>query len=68
MHELILAAKEKNIEVRTEKFLREVGYRARSGRCRLQGRELILLDRDASLSEQIDLLETLLAEGNARRA
>lgn len=62
LHELVGAAKEKNIEVRAEKLLREVGYRARGGRCRVQGRELILLDRDASLSEQVDLLENLLAD------
>ena len=35
LQELIAVAKQKNIEVRTEKLLREVGYRARSGRCRV---------------------------------
>ena len=62
LRELIGAAKQKNIEVRTEKLLREVGYRARSGRCRVNGKELILLDRDASVSDQIELLTTVLAE------
>jgi fructose-specific component phosphotransferase system IIB-like protein len=62
LQELIGAAKQKNIEVRTEKLLREVGYRARSGRCRVQGKELILLDRDASMSDQIEFLTTALAE------
>jgi len=33
LQELVAAAKQKNIEVRTEKLLREVGYRAHSGRC-----------------------------------
>jgi hypothetical protein len=62
LNELIEAAKKLNIEVRTEKLLREVGYRARSGRCRLKGRELILVDRDAPISDQIDFLSTELAQ------
>jgi hypothetical protein len=62
LEELIGAAKRKNIEVRTEKLLREVGYRTRSGRCRVKGKELILLDRDASVSDQIEFLTTALAE------
>jgi len=62
LEELIGAAKRKNIEVRTEKLLREVGYRTRSGRCRVNGKELILLDRDASISDQIEFLATALAQ------
>jgi hypothetical protein len=62
LNELIEAAKALNIEVRTEKLLREVGYRARSGRCRLNGKELILVDRDAPISDQIDFLSTVLAQ------
>lgn len=65
LRELILTAKQMNIEVRTEKLLREVGYRARSGRCRVKGREFILLDRDAPLSDQVDFLATELAERQA---
>jgi hypothetical protein len=42
--------------------LREVGYKPRSGRCRINGQEVILIDRDAPLSEQIDFLSALLAE------
>jgi hypothetical protein len=64
LNELIEAAKTLNIEVRTEKLLREVGYRARSGRCRLNGRELLLVDRDSSISDQIDFLST---ESSQRR-
>jgi hypothetical protein len=59
---LISAAREKNIEVRAEKLLREVGYRVHSGRCRVNGRELILLDRDAPISDQIEFLSTALAQ------
>jgi hypothetical protein len=54
--ELIGTARQMNIEVRMEKLLREVGYRVRSGRCRLNGREVILIDRDAPISEQLDFL------------
>jgi hypothetical protein len=56
LQELIGAAKQLKIEVRTEKLLREVGYKPRSGRCRINGQEVILIDRDAPISEQIDFL------------
>jgi hypothetical protein len=61
LQELIGAAKELNIEVRTEKLLRDVGYRVHSGRCHLNGRELILIDRDAPVSDQVDFLSAELA-------
>ncbi|MBI2999071.1 MAG: hypothetical protein HYY46_11600 [Deltaproteobacteria bacterium] len=56
LRELIATAQKLNIEVRTEKLLREVGYRARSGRCRVKGRELIIIDRDSPVAEQVDFL------------
>jgi hypothetical protein len=59
---LIRAAREKNIEVRAEKLLREVGYRAHSGRCRVMGREIFLIDRDAPITDQIEFLSSALAE------
>jgi hypothetical protein len=62
LQELISNAKQMNIEVRMEKLLREVGYRARSGRCRINGREIILVDRDAPISEQVDFLAAELAQ------
>ena len=61
LQQLIGAAKQMNIEVRTEKLLREVGYRARSGTCRVNGQEVILIDRDAPISDQIDFLSAELA-------
>ena len=61
LQELIGAAKEMNIEVRTEKLLRDIGYRVHSGRCQLNGRELILIDRDAPISDQVDFLSAELA-------
>jgi hypothetical protein len=67
MRELIGAARQMNIEVRTEKLLREVGYRARSGRCRVNGQELILIDRDAPISDQIDFLSTELTQEQERK-
>jgi hypothetical protein len=60
--ELIGTARQMNIEVRTERLLREVGYRIRSGRCRLNGRELILIDRDAPITDQIDFLTAELGQ------
>ena len=62
LQELIGVAKQMNIEVRTEKLLREVGYKPRSGRCRINGQEVVLIDRDAPIGEQIDFLSALLAE------
>jgi hypothetical protein len=65
LQELILSAKRMNIHVRTEKLLREAGYRAKSGSCRVNGRDLILIDRDARLSDQIEFLTSELAERQA---
>jgi hypothetical protein len=62
---LISAARERNIEVRMEKLLREVGYRVHSGRCRVNGRELILIDRDAAVSDQVEFLSSALQETNS---
>lgn len=64
LQELIAAAERAAIEVRTEKLLREVGYHARSGGCRVRGQRLIIVDRDAPLRDQIEFLtEELAAEG-----
>lgn len=62
LQELILRAKRMNIQVRTEKLLREAGYRANSGTCRVNGQELILIDRDARIGDQIEFLAGELAE------
>jgi hypothetical protein len=64
LRELIGTAQQLNIEVRTEKLLREVGYRPRSGRCRVNGPEVILIDRDAPISEQIEFLASELNLSN----
>jgi len=62
LEELIAKAKQRNIEVRTERLLREVGYHARSGRCRLKEQELIILDRDAPVRDQVEFLAEALSE------
>lgn len=62
LQELIATAQKLDIEVRTEKLLREVGYRARSGRCRLKGRDLIIIDRDSPVAEQLDFLAAELSK------
>ena len=62
LHELIVTARGMNIRVRTEKLLRETGYRVHSGRCRVKGEEVILIDRDTPISDQIEFLTRELAE------
>jgi hypothetical protein len=64
MQQLIGTARQLNIEVRTEKLLREVGYKPRSGRCRVNGQEVILIDRDVPISEQIEFLASELKLSN----
>jgi len=61
LQDLIVSAKQLNIQVRMEKLLREVGYRAHSGSCRVKGRELIVIDRDIPLVDQIEFLANELA-------
>ena len=62
LQQLILNARQRNIQVRTEKLLREAGYRAKSGSCRLKGQEVILIDRDARIGDQIEFLASELAD------
>ncbi len=66
LQELIETAKKRNIDVRTEKLLREVGYRARSGHCRLKEKDLIILDRDAPLGDQVDFLAGELSQRESK--
>jgi hypothetical protein len=58
--ELSLAAKQLGLEVRREKILREVGYRARGGACRFRDRDLIILDREMTPAEQVEILADAL--------
>lgn len=61
LDELKTAATRLGFEVREEKLLREVGYRVRSGSCRVGESQLILLDRDLPVHAQIDILVDELA-------
>ena len=65
LQDLIITARKRHIEVRTEKLFREVGYRARSGRCRLRGQDLIIIDREMAIGEQVQLLAGELAKTDA---
>jgi hypothetical protein len=60
--DLLAQAKALNVQVRKEKLLREAGYRVRSGHCRLNGQDVIIIDRDAPLADQIEILAGELAE------
>jgi hypothetical protein len=53
--ELAEVAERLGIEVRREKLLREVGYRTRSGACRLREKNLIIIDREMEPAEQIEV-------------
>ena len=68
LQELIAVAGRMNIEVRTEKLLREVGYRVHSGRCRLKEQDLIIIDRDSPLADQVEFLATKLEETGSQKA
>lgn len=50
------------LEVREERLLREVGYSVRSGVCRVSDQEVLLLDRNATAAERIDVLCGLLSQ------
>ncbi|MGH7817664.1 MAG: hypothetical protein ACREOR_09780 [Candidatus Binatia bacterium] len=63
---LIVTAKGMNIQVRTEKLLREAGYRAHSGRCRIKGQDVILIDRDTPIADQIEFLAGEVAKRRSR--
>src|SRR5579885_1947292 len=52
--ELSEAAERVGLVVRREKILREVGYRARGGACRLREKDLIIIGRDESPGEQLE--------------
>lgn len=62
LDELKAAAEKLGLRVREERLLREVGYRVRSGRCRLRTDEIIFLERGLPLEAQIDVLVDELAQ------
>ncbi len=60
--ELCEAAERVGLVVRREKILREVGYRARGGACRLREKDLVIIDRDQAPAEQLEILAEALRE------
>lgn len=62
--ELTETARRLGLEVRREKILREVGYRARGGACRLREKDLIILDSAQPLAEQVEVLVEILRARN----
>jgi hypothetical protein len=59
--ELKEVARRLGVRVREEVLLREVGYRVRSGGCRVHGENVIFLDRNLAPGEQVDVLVDELA-------
>jgi hypothetical protein len=64
LDELVEAAKSCGFEVRREKLMREIGYRARGGSCRVRERDLIILDSVQPAAEQLEVLAEALKERN----
>ena len=62
--ELTETARRLGLEVRREKILREVGYRARGGACRLREKDLIILDSAQPPTEQVEVLVEILRARN----
>ncbi len=62
LQDLIARANGMNVQVRKEKLLREAGYRVRSGRCRIKGQDVLIIDRDAPIGDQIEFLTAELAQ------
>ena len=62
VEELMRVARELGFDVREEELLRDVGYRPRSGVCRVGDRDVILMDRKLSGPERIEVLCLALAD------
>jgi len=60
VEELSEAAGRVGLEVRRERILREVGYRARGGACRLRDKDLVIIDREQPAAEQLEVLADAL--------
>ena len=61
LDELKAAAEKLGLQIREERLLRDVGYRVRSGRCRLRSDEIIFLERGLPVQAHIDVLIDELA-------
>lgn len=58
---LVEIATSLGLDVREERLLREVGYSVKSGLCRVEGEEVLLLDKNAASSDRIEALCEVLA-------
>ncbi len=67
VEELTRVARELGFDVREEELLRDVGYRPRSGVCRVGQRDVILMDRKLSGPERVEVLCTALADRDLER-
>ena len=56
VEELAQAAERVGLQVRRERLLREVGYRARGGACRLREQNLVIIDSAQPPAEQLEVL------------
>ena len=56
VEELAHAAERVGLQVRRERLLREVGYRARGGACRLREKDLVIIDSAQPPAEQLEVL------------
>jgi len=54
--ELAEAAERIGLKVRCERLLREIGYRARGGACRLREKDLVIIDSAQPPAEQLEVL------------
>ena len=54
--ELAEPAERIGLQVRRERLLREVGYRARGGACRLREKDLVIIDSAQPPAEQLEVL------------
>lgn len=54
--ELKTLAEKLGVRVREEILLREVGYRVRSGLCRVRGEDVVFLDRHLTPGERVEVL------------
>jgi hypothetical protein len=61
LEEFKAVAEKLGLKIREERLLREVGYRVRSGSCRVGEDEIVFLERGLPTSTQLDVLVEVLA-------
>src|SRR5579863_7447674 len=66
VEELAAAAERVGLQVRRERLLREVGYRARGGACRLREKDLVIIDSAQPPAEQLEVLLDALRTRDSR--